>query len=383
MGPQQTLVGTRAVPSPGTDLQRTFSSLVAVVVAVLAAATPALGAPGDKAFTVANYPVDATAKDAVAAKEKAIAEGTQAAFRSLLKRLVPVTAYNSLDRLRSVKAADYVDGFAIRSEQNSGTRYVASLDFNFEPNSVRELLQREGVAIVDAQAEPVLLVPVLRQSDASSGAYVAASGPWATVWQDLDAGNALAPLTVTPLKAAVHSDTIAGLVTGQGTPEQILATEYGSETVVVAIAEVDKAARRVHVTLAGRDAVAPILWRRSYRITDNDVAYAMELAAVISLGVIEGRWKAQQSGEYRDAGGGMPDVLLDVQFTSMTEWNDIRGRILDLPKVDDVRVGNVSTGNAQVMVKYPGGGRALASDLSRQGLQMQPSGAGWMVRGGY
>ncbi len=354
------------------------------VAALLAAATPATTAPGDKAFTIANYPVDATAKDAVAAKEKAIAEGTQAAFRSLLKRLVPVTAYNGLDRLRSVKAADYVDGFAIRSEQNSGTRYIASLDFNFEPNSVRQLLQREGVAMVDTQAEPVVLVPVLRQAGGAGGEYAVASGPWSTVWQDLDTANALAPVTVTPLKASVHSDSIAGLVTGQGTPEQILATEYGSETVVVAIAEVDKAAGRVHVTLAGRDAVAPILWKRSYRITDNDVTYAMELAAVISLGVVEGRWKAMQSGEYRDAGGGgMPDVLLDVQFGSMSEWNDIRGRILDLPKVDDVRVGNVSAGNAQVMVKYPGGGRALARELGRQGLQMQPSGAGWMVRGGH
>lgn len=357
---------------------------MAALLLAAAMAIPAAAAPGDKTFTIANYPVDATAKDAVAAKEKAISEGTQAAFRSLLKRLVPVTAYSGLERLRTVKASDYVDGFSIRSEQNSGTRYIASLDFNFEPNSVRQLLQSQGITFVDAQAEPVILVPVLRQAGSAAGEFTAASGAWSTVWQEIDAGNALAPLTVTPLKPNVHSDTIAGLVTGQGTPEQILATEYGSESVVVAIAEVDKPSGRVHVTLAGRDAVAPLLWKRSYRITDNDVSYAMELAAVIALGVIEGRWKAQQSGEYADVGGGgMPDVLLDVQFGSMSEWNDIRGRILDLPRVDDVRVGNVAAGNAQVMVKYPGGGRALASELSRQGLQMQQSGAGWMVRGGY
>jgi hypothetical protein len=172
---------------------------------------------------------------------------------------------------------------------------------------------------------------------------------------------------------------------GQDSPERILATEYGSENVVVAIAEVDKAGGRVNVTLAGQDGVAPLLWKRSYRITDNDVAYAMELAAVISLGVIEGRWKAMQNGEFSAAaaGGVLPDVLLDVQFRSMTEWNEIRGRILDLPTVDDVRVGNVSPSTAQVMVKYPGGGRALAGELSRQGLQMQQSGSGWLVRSAY
>lgn len=366
-----------------------MSLLVTAVLAAVAAASPATAAPGEKAFTIASYPVDATAKDAVAAKEKAIAEGQQAAFRSLLKRLVPVTAYKSLEQLRTVKAADYVDGYAIRSEQNSGTRYIASLDFNFEPNSVRQLLQSQGVPFVDTQAEKVILVPVLRQAAGADGKapagaeYVVASGPWSSVWGELGVGNSLAPLEVSALKPVVHSDTIASLMTGQGTGEEILTTEYGSETVVVAIAEVDKAGGRVNVTLAGRDGVAPLLWKRSYRITDNDVAYTMELAAVISLGVLEGRWKALKNGEFTGGdGGGSPDILLDVQFNSMSEWNDLRGRILDLPAIDDVRVGNVSASSAQVMVKYPGGGRTLAGDLGRQGLQMQQSGAGWLVRGG-
>lgn len=358
--------------------------------AVASMAAPAGAAPG-RTFTIANYPVDASAKDAVAAKDKAIADGQTAAFRSLLKRLVPVTQYQGLDRLREVKAADYVDGFSIRSEQNSGTRYIASLDFNFEPNSVRQLLQSQGVPFVDEQAPPVTLVPVLRKSGGADGKaaagaeFSAATGPWASVWPELDVTNSLAPLQVAPLKPAVHSDTIAGYLNGQGTPDQIMATEYQSEHVVVAIAEVDKAAGRVHVTLAGRDAVAPLLWKRSYRITDNDVGYTMELAAVISQGVIEGRWKALKNGEFSGGGfapgaaGGLADVMLDVQFQSMTEWNDIRGRILDLPTVDDVRVGNVSANTAQVMVKFPGGGPALASELSRQGLQMQQSGTGWML----
>lgn len=343
----------------------------------------------DRAFTIANYPVDATAKDAVAAKERAIADGQQAAFRSLLKRIVPVSGYSSLDKLKSVKAADFVDGFSIRSEQNSGTQYIANLDFAFEANSVRGLLQREGVPFVDRQAEPVILVPVLRQraadGKAAAGAeFRPAAGAWNSVWPSLDVANALTPLKVEALKPTVHPDVLRGLVADQGEDAaRILATEYGSEHVVVAIAEVDQAAGRVHVTLAGADAVAPILWKRSYRITDNDSAYTLELAAVISLGVLEGRWKAMSTGAFKGGAGGMADILLDVQFNSMSEWNEIRGRILDLQAVDDVRVGNVSANNAQVMVKFPGGGRALSAELGRQGLSVQQSGAGWLVRSTY
>jgi sugar phosphate permease len=62
-------------------------------VMVVATATAVLAAAGDKPYTVGNYPVDATANDAVAAKEKALADGQQAALKSLFKRLVPVTAY--------------------------------------------------------------------------------------------------------------------------------------------------------------------------------------------------------------------------------------------------------------------------------------------------
>ena len=54
---------------------------------------------GDQPFTVSNYPVEARADNAVAAKERALLEGQQAALRSLLKRLVPVSAYPRVRRM--------------------------------------------------------------------------------------------------------------------------------------------------------------------------------------------------------------------------------------------------------------------------------------------
>jgi len=64
----------------------------------------------DTVFIVAKYPVEARADNAVAAKTQALADGQQAAFRSLLKRLVPVTAYPRIRRLASVKAGSVNQG---------------------------------------------------------------------------------------------------------------------------------------------------------------------------------------------------------------------------------------------------------------------------------
>src|SRR5262245_54439214 len=116
----------------------------AALALLLAGALPVLGASKDaKVFTIGNYPVEARAVDAVTAKERAIADGQKAAFRSLLKRLVPVTAYNRLAALKAVNAAELIEGVAVRSERNSSTEYIASYDFAFQADAVRRLLDNE------------------------------------------------------------------------------------------------------------------------------------------------------------------------------------------------------------------------------------------------
>ena len=56
---------------------------LALALAGLVVSLPALAA--EKVYTIANYPIEATAENAVKAKEKALADGQQAAFRSLLE----------------------------------------------------------------------------------------------------------------------------------------------------------------------------------------------------------------------------------------------------------------------------------------------------------
>src|SRR5262252_9389379 len=123
-----------------------------------AGSTPAAAA--ESVFTVGNYPVEARADNAVAAKDRALSEGQQAAFRSLLRRLVPVTAFPRLKQLPAVRAGDLIEGVKVRAERNSATDYIASLDFSFQSKGVRDLLRREGIPFTDEQAPVVSLVPV-------------------------------------------------------------------------------------------------------------------------------------------------------------------------------------------------------------------------------
>ncbi len=341
----------------------------------------------DKVYTMANYPVEARANDAVAAKEQALADGQKAAFRSLLKRLVPVTAYKSMERLKGVDPAELVDGVAVRSERNSSTEYIASLDFQFQAEAVRNVLRREGVPYIEMQAPLVVVVPVIRDTAAAGTAteFRAANTGWAETWNGLDLSNSVTPIRVEPLKAETQPDALRQLMAGDATAVRALAPAYRADRLILAIAEIDHSDKRINVTIAGDDAVGPFVWTRAYRISDGDTAYSLELAAVVSLGVIEGRWKAlNEGGQPAAAGtGSVSDVQLQVVFATPDEWSDLRGKILDTYGIDDVRVGDVSSNAAQMSLKFPGGGAALASALSSHGVFLQNAGTYWTVRSGF
>jgi hypothetical protein len=354
----------------------------------------------NRVFTVGNYPVEARAADAVAAKTRAIAEGQQNALRSLLRRIVPVTAYNSLPKLKSTPAGNLIEAIAVRSERNSPTEYIATYDFVFQAEAVRRILDSEGIPFLDRQAPQVTLLPVYRTPTGAEVPEVFAdsrgSDAWLYAWKGLDLANTLTPLDLKPLRRQVHPDALAALLAGDLAAVRSVASEYGTDTVVLAILEPDLQQKRAKVMLIGRDAVAPFVLRRAYRLDGGDLAYTAELAAVIGLGVLEGRWKAIniRSGSAATAASGpglVPrpgaaprgdtggPVRIAVEFRSMSEWQQISRRLAETPEISDLDVEGLSARGARITLRYPGGPQALALELAQQGLILRNLGDSWIL----
>jgi hypothetical protein len=355
-----------------------MSRFLCAVTAAFAALAVVAGpcAADDDVYTVGNYPVDADAGNAVAAKEKALAEGQEAAFRSLLKRLVPVTEYDRLKRLSALKSGGFFEGVSVRSERNSSTRYIASLDFSYRADSVRSVLQQEGIPFVEQKAREVIVVPVVRDA---SGAVDTGSAQraWSSAWTGLDLEHTLAPMEIKPLQSGLGPDALKAAAEGRGAG-RALAAAYGSPYVILAVAEPDPASKRLNVTLSGIDAVGGINLRRAYKVFDGDTGYAMELAAVVGQGVLEGRWKAQKTGGssssvYSSAptsSNGTP-VSLRAQYQSLAEWSEMRRQLLGLPGVEDLRIEAETARAADVTVRFPGGANELATALYGRGLAVE------------
>lgn len=365
--------------------ERTNASnlLRALAFAALTAALVLPAQAADSVYTIGNYPIQAQAEDAVTAKERALAEGQQAAFRSLLKRLIPVTAYARGKRLDQVKAADLIEGVRVRSERNSSTEYIASFDFSFNAKGVRDLLRREGIPFTDDQAPKVTLVPLWRSAAAQPPREEAA---WTNVWKGLDLENSLTPIKLQPLSKSIRPESINALAAGDGNALRAFAAQYNTEYVLVALAEPDATAGRLSVTLAGTDAVGEITLKRPYRIDAGDPGYASELAAVVALRILEGRWKAVKvrggaasSAPSGGGGGGDTDLLIAVEFRGMAEWQEISRKLSATQGVQELDVAGLSARGARVTLRYADGAQQLADELARQGLNMRNSGGNWVL----
>lgn len=347
------------------------------------AAPCASAAQEDAPFTVGNYPVEARAENAVSAKNKALADGQQAALRSLLKRLVPVTAHQRLRGLHQVPAGDLIEGVRVRSERNSSTDYMANLDFAFQAQGVRDLLRREGIPFVEEQAPVLTVIPLWRSSGRSVPREEAA---WSNVWKGLDLEHALTPVKLEPLKKQVPPESVNALADGDGSALRALIAAYGGELVLLAVADQDLAAKRLSLTLIGRDGAGAFVLKRTYRLDPADPSYASELAAVVSLGILEGRWKAVKgagTGPERSPAAGLApaesELLLAIEFRGMSEWQDISRKLAATPGVAELEVAGLSARSARVTLRYAQGAERLADALAQQGLSLRNAGGTWVL----
>jgi hypothetical protein len=206
---------------------------------------------------------------------------------------------------------------------------------------------------------------------------------WNDVWKGLDLDHALTPVRLRSLTKEIPPDMMAAIIAGNSRALENLSEEYKSELLVLAIAEADPGAKRLTVTLAGRDAAGAIWLRRAYRLDAGDPAYTVELAAVISLGIFEGRWKAAKTHRVSAAGGDVasPDALqISIEFYGMAEWQEISRKLSRIPGVEDFDVAGLSARAARVVLRYPGDPERLVEALADDGFELSKVNGTWVLR---
>ena len=264
----------------------------------------------DSLYIVAKVTVDATAQDAVAAKAKGMEDAERNALNVVLKRLVPLSAYAQLPDLSSQDVEDLIEGVSIRSEQNSNTRYLASLDVSFNSQAVKQLLDSQNIAYSEARAEAISILPLVL--DGASVKREGAEG-WQQAWESVDLANSVTPATTLRPRADLAAATIKSVLGGDAQAFALMQSAYSYGPLVIAVAEIDGG--KFVTRLVGADSVGPINYGHSDVIAGGNAKDAAKGAAAVAFGIIENRWKVDTGpdpgadrGPYPGPGRSRPDA---------------------------------------------------------------------------
>lgn len=321
-------------------------------------------------WTETGIPVDVTAENAVAARQKGIEAGQREGLRRLLERLVPPEERARLPAVQNLPLARYVRSYEIAEEKVAPNRWLATLNVAFDPDAVSELLAGRGVTMLQPTAAPVLLViPAERRQ---GGLLLwAREEPWWQAWERVAASERalelLLPLGDLADLAALPPEAVA---TGDRAAVDRLAARYGAADAVVALLE-STGDRPVVRFLAGTGALrgdpAPLV-----APPEGDPLEAAARAAAARLGET---WRRGLVRSDR-----LAELAIVVPLADLAGWVQIRQQLETLPEIREVRIVSIGRRRAEIVLRHAGDLERLREGLGRRGLVLAEEGGGWQLR---
>jgi hypothetical protein len=349
----------------------------------------------DSLYEVAKISVDTTAQDAVAARETGMAEAQMRAVKIVLQRLLPLSVQDQIPELSQEDVEGMVNGVSIRKEENSTTRYIATLDVSVNERAIKQLLQDQAIPYSEERASSISILPLV-----IAGGSVKSEGGegWRQAWEALDLSHSMTPATILRPRAELSLETVKAVLAGDAQALAAMQGDYGYGPLVIAVGE---AADGAFVTrLAGADNVGAINFGRSDTLGGDAKAAAREGAAT-AFAIIENRWKVSQSGEapatevnYQqgtepapEAGkedppkGEIPrNVVAQVEFSSLKDWQDIRGRLMNVAGIQALEVNSLSARAASITFDYAGSLGHLQKALDQSGFAFDEKEGSFVLR---
>jgi Uncharacterized protein conserved in bacteria (DUF2066) len=345
----------------------------------------------DSLYAVAKISVDVTAKDAVAARDTGMAEAEQRAVMTVLKRIVPASAYASLPEISKDDIEAMVSGVSIRSEQNSTTRYLAVLDISVNEQAVKQFLQDQNISYSEDRAPSISILPLMLD-----GGTVKSEGSegWREAWEDLDLSHSVTPATILKPRPNLDAATVKSALAGDAQAFASMQEDYSYGPLVLAVGQIDHG--QFITRLAGTDAVGAATFEQGDKLA-GDAKAAARNAAEIAFGVLENRWKVSQEGEApatevkhdegtaTDAkpkqGAEVPrNVVAQVEFSGLKDWQDIRGRLMNIAGIQGLEVNSLSARAASITFDYAGSLGKLQTELGQNGFEFGEKDGNFVLR---
>jgi hypothetical protein len=379
-----------------------FAAAALVLLALLFGVSgPAVRAADDDPFTV-TVPVDASADNAVNAREKARHDGEHRALAAIAERVVAGSgASPKLAKLDDNAVTNLVASFEVANERMSAVRYLADYTFHFRPAETQRVLKSAGISpnaatadAVSGGGKPAVMLPVYQ-----AGGHAVLwddPNPWRQAWAQLPPATGAAPLAV-PLGdvgdiAAIDADKARA---ADAEALAAIAKKNGGDDVIVALAAARAAGKPeptgkpdiagVVTAPPGAPAGLDITVRRyrqgklaeahfapiEAKPGENPDALLQRAAAAIAADIQTG-WKQETAGKFDQRGS----LTATAPITGLDDWVKLRDRLASVGTIRKVDLMALSRQEAVVQIDYLGSVDQLQASLATAGLALAREDAG-------
>jgi len=368
------------------------------------AAGPAFAQEDATLFRVADVAVSVDAKSAAEARDQSIVQAQKQAFAQLLTRL---GVDGDSSQLTDDTIATLVKAFEVQKEHASSQHYKGTFTVQFKPEAVRSFLNQGGLSFVEARAQPVVVLPLLRAQGQDT--LWEDRTPWRDAWEESVKKAVLVPVVV----PAGDLDDIAKIsaaeaLEGKAESLQAIMQKYEAGGVVVAVLNADDEMKdapiegsvAVHLYDQGgvshkrlEMALAPKETAKNLKeeLTENvqKIIKALEedwrqTQAAAKEGGVEGQvLPSIEVNPEAVPPTGMPPAYLpvNVPVPTLAAWAQIRNKMAQAAPVMSTHVVSMTRGMVHVEVQFRSDISTLQSALAEQGLTLEEgSEGGWEIR---
>lgn len=360
---------------------RTVLRIVVVfVTSFLSANAFASGPVETSPFAVQGVEVDVTDASAAVAKEKALIDVQMSAFVELARKLGNSDAAAELAQLDQKKVIPLLKSLSIEEEKISPGRYQGRFTVRFLPEKIKPIFANAGIPLPQSQGPAMLVVPVWQNEQGQTSLWD--DNVWRKAWQGLNAQQAQIPLIV-PLGDHDDSSTLSAQDAVANDPIKLeaLRRRYDVKTLLVAFAE-PAPEGGIHAHMVGSSPLGKITIDKIYKADSGTLNDSAIMAAQRFHSLMIDKFHADQAKvAAKQVNPNAPQaVVVAIPFTSPTEWNGLRARILSTPGVLGVDVTSLDGQGAAAKLVYSGNLQDMQSSFQATGLQMQRSGGSWIIQ---
>lgn len=359
--------------------QRLWLVLVATMIMLGAPAALAAGPVETSVFAVQGVAADVTDKDVATAKNKALFEVQMKAIVMLAQRLGNETFAAEIAKLEPKDVLPLLKSLSIEEEGTGPGHYIGKFTVRFIPEKVQKLFEGYGVTVVSEQATPMLVLPIWKTAE---GTQLWEDNLWRTAWLNLHAEQSLVPLII-PIgdledTAAITAQDVLNL---DPIKLEALRRRYGTRTILVAIAEPAEG-NGVRAMMNAESELGKITFDKIYTADPSTLEASAALAAARFHAVMVDKYRSDKTRARQVSADASVShsIPVTVPFTSPSEWNAVRSRILSAPGIIGVDVSTLAADGAVIRLMYVGDLQVVQTSMQGTGLQMSQIGGTWVIQ---